>query len=163
MKTKLGTSLALAAVLATGTAAAAINTQALNSPTVSKLGSVSNALLPAGQTVAVTPGQNQSVSTTPTVPSVSSSNQNKTTSAPAPQQSASSTPADSISVPTQPATPLSGPTSPTMSVTTLPSPPSVKYGNPNPATGGDDEDKVAIGVMYPCVSRSTGSTLVLDI
>jgi len=26
-----------------------------------------------------------------------------------------------------------------------------------------DEDKDAIGVMYPCVSRSTGSTLVLDI
>ena len=26
-----------------------------------------------------------------------------------------------------------------------------------------DEDKDAIGVMYPCVSRGTGSTLVLDI
>jgi ferredoxin len=26
-----------------------------------------------------------------------------------------------------------------------------------------DEDKDAIGVMYPCVSRGTGSTLVLDV
>ena len=26
-----------------------------------------------------------------------------------------------------------------------------------------DEDKDAIGVMYPCISRGTGSTLVLDI
>jgi hypothetical protein len=140
MKTKFGTTLALTAVLLTGTAAAAINTQALNSPTVSKLGTVSNALLPVDQTVAVTPGQNQSLPATPTQPSVSIANQNQLITVPVPQQSVSSKPADSIPVSTQSSTPLVGPTNPTTPVTTAPSNPPVKYGNPNPATGGDNDD-----------------------
>jgi hypothetical protein len=122
MKTKLGTSLALAAVLATGTAAAAINTQSLNKPTESKLGTVSNALLPVNQTAVVIPAQPQ---TTPVAPS-----QNQATTIPAPQLGVSSTPTTSTPVPTNP----------TNSATSAPSSPSVKYGNPNPATGRDDNN-----------------------
>ena len=63
MKTKFGTALALVAVLLTGTAAAAINTQALISPTDSKLGTASTTLLPADKATTAVPAQNSTQNT----------------------------------------------------------------------------------------------------
>lgn len=122
MKTKFGTALALAAVLVTGTAAAAINTQALNSPTGSTLGTTTTTLLPMNKAAVVTPAQPQN---NPVAPS-----QNQVTTTPAPQQGVSSAPAASIPVPTQPTT----------NYTTAPTDPSVSFGNPNPSTGEDDNN-----------------------
>ena len=59
MKSKFGTALALAAVLLTGTAAAAINTQALNTPAQSTLGTAATTLLPADQAAVVVPTPTQ--------------------------------------------------------------------------------------------------------
>lgn len=53
MRSKFGTALALTAVLLTGTAAAAINTQALITPTKSTVGTATTSLLPSTEMVAV--------------------------------------------------------------------------------------------------------------
>jgi hypothetical protein len=53
MRSKFGTALALTAVLLTGTAAAAINTQALITPTKSTVGTATTSLLPPTEMVAV--------------------------------------------------------------------------------------------------------------
>ena len=53
MRSKFGTALALTAVLLTGTAAAAINTQALITPSKSTVGTAATTLLPPTEMVAV--------------------------------------------------------------------------------------------------------------
>ena len=58
MKSKFGTALALVGVLLTGTAAAAINTQALISPSQSTLGTAATTLLPIDQ-ITANPNSNQ--------------------------------------------------------------------------------------------------------
>ena len=74
MKTKFGTALALSAVLLTGTAAAAINTQALTNPTDSPLGTGSTTLLPVDQVASVDPIPVQSASPEASATDVSGSN-----------------------------------------------------------------------------------------
>ena len=129
MKSKFGTALALVAVLLTGTAAAAINTQALISPTESTLGTAATTLLPADQTVATVPGQTPVVTVTPSnKPSGVTASQTQATSPSATQPSSTATAA--APVVTQPVT----------SVASTPSKPSVVYGNPNPSNGDDDDD-----------------------
>ena len=122
MKTKFGTALALAAVLLTGTAAAAINTQALTSPTESTLGTASTTLLPAVQSVAVDPAQGTNTGVTPS--------QTQSSSPASPDQTLNPTTTTGGSIANQPTT----------SVTSAPNSPSVSYGNPNPSNGDDDED-----------------------
>ena len=122
MKTKFGTALALAAVLLTGTAAAAINTQALTSPTESTLGTASTTLLPAVQSVAVDPAQGTNTGVTPS--------QIQSSSPASPDQTLNPTTTTGGSIANQPTT----------SVTSAPNSPSVSYGNPNPSNGDDDED-----------------------
>ena len=122
MKTKFGTALALAAVLLTGTAAAAINTQALTSPTKSTLGTASTTLLPPVQLVAVDPAQGTNTGVAPS--------QTQSSATASPDQAANPTATIGGSVANQPAT----------TVTSAPSSPSVSYGNPNPSNGDDDED-----------------------
>jgi hypothetical protein len=130
MNSKFGTALALSAVLLTGTAAAAINTQALVAPTKSTLETGATALLPVDQVASVTTGQTQNL---PTTTSTAGSSQGQTTNTPAPGQSAGSMP----DVTTPPATqPTSA--SPTSTSISPSSEPTVIYGNPNPSTGGDD-------------------------
>jgi hypothetical protein len=120
MNSKFGTALALSTVLLTGTAAAAINTQALVAPTKSSLGTASTTLLPVDQVVSVTPAQAQNI------PS-------QTTNTPAPGQSAGSMPDVTTPTATQPTSASPAITSPKPSHS-----PNVIYGNPNPSTGGDD-------------------------
>jgi hypothetical protein len=128
MKSKFGTALALVAVLLTGTAAAAINTQALISPTESTLGTAATTLLPADQTVVTVPGQTPVSSQTLTTSAAPS--QNTVASNPVTQSSAGSTPTAGIPATTQSST----------SIASAPTSPSVVYGNPNPSNGDDDDD-----------------------
>ena len=128
MRSKFGTSLALAAVLLTGTAAAAINTQALNSPATSTFGTAATTLLPVDQAVSVTPVPVQVSPVTPVQSSTASAPQ--VASTPAPQQSASAGPTVANTGTNQTATTLTAP----------PTSPSVTYGNPNPSKGGDGDD-----------------------
>lgn len=128
MKTKFGTALALAAVLLTGTAAAAINTQALNSPTGSTLGTAGAILLPVDQGVAAVPGQTQAGTVSP-----AQTTTNTETGSTAP------------SVDQQSLTQIPVATSPTSSplptsITGAPISPSVVYGNPNPSNGEEEDD-----------------------
>jgi hypothetical protein len=119
MKTKFGTSLALAAVLITGTAAAAINTQALVAPNKSNLGTSTTTLLPPVEPVVVKTAQ-----PTNTLPGV----------APAPNGQ------NPTSGATQPGFVTATP-SPTASDTATTEPqPNPVYGNPNPSNGGDGGD-----------------------
>lgn len=120
MNSKFGTALALSTVLLTGTAAAAINAQALVIPTKSSLGTASTTLLPVDQVVSVTPAQAQNI------PS-------QTTNTPAPGQSAGSMLDVTTPTATQPTSASPAITSPKPSRS-----PNVIYGNPNPSTGGDD-------------------------
>ena len=114
MKSKFTTSLALVAVLLTGTAAAAINTQALNGPTESTISTGATTLLPATESVAIIPGQAETQVTT-TSPS---------------QNGVSPTPAIASPVTKQSAT----------SITSTPTKSSLVFANPNPSNGdGDDE------------------------
>ena len=113
MKSKFTTSLALVAVLLTGTAAAAINTQALNGPTESTISTGATTLLPATESVAIIPGQAETQVTT-TSPS---------------QNGVSPTPAIASPVTKQSAT----------SITSAPTKSSLVFANPNPSTGDDDE------------------------
>lgn len=129
MKSKFGTALALTAVLVTGTAAAAINTQALISPTKSTVGTATTTLLPVDQSVSVaTPVPTSSLpgtSATPVLTYEGDATQLETDSLyPSP---ATDTPADG-------ANPLMAPTNPGTAS------PNVVYGNPNPATGEDEND-----------------------
>lgn len=128
MKTKFGTALALAAVLLTGSAAAAINTQALNSPSGSTLGTASNILLPVNQAVVVTPIQTPTTTVDPT------QTQGASPSAP----SATSKPNQPVSPAATVATPATSQSA--TSMTSAPSNPSVVYGNPNPTNGDDGDD-----------------------
>jgi len=114
MKSKFTTSLALVAVLLTGTAAAAVNTQALNGPTDSTLATGTTTLLPVGNSAATIPVQAETQVTT-TSPS---------------QNGVSSTPAIASPVTKQSAT----------SITSAPKRPSVVFGNPKP-TNGENEDE----------------------
>jgi len=114
MKSKFTTSLALVAVLLTGTAAAAVNTQALNGPTDSTLATGTTTLLPVGNSAATIPGQAETQVTT-TSPS---------------QNGVSSTPASASPVTKQSST----------SITSAPKRPSVVFGNPKP-TNGENEDE----------------------
>ena len=130
MKSKFGTALALVAVLLTGTAAAAINTQALISPTKSTLGTAATTLLPVDQAVAVDPAQGTNLGISPMSQSSSASpSQSSGTDAPTTQPAspapAAGTPATTPSI---------------TSTTTVKASPSVIYGNPNPSNG-DDEDE----------------------
>jgi hypothetical protein len=127
MKTKFGTALALAAVLITGTAAAAINTQALNSPVTSTLGTAATTLLPANQAVVVTPVN------APTVTVVPTQTQGANISVPSP--SAPNQPVSPAATAATPATSQSA-----TSMTSAPTSPSVVYGNPNPSKSGNDDD-----------------------
>jgi hypothetical protein len=126
MKSKFGTALALVAVLLTGTAAAAINTQALNSPATSTLGTAATTLLPANQAVAVTPVN------APTVTVVPTQTQGANISVPSP-----SSPNQPVSPAATVATPATSQSATTM--TASPTSPSVTYGNPNPSKSRDDE------------------------
>ena len=122
MKSKFGTALALVGVLLTGTAAAAINTQALISPTESTLGTAATTLLPADQTSASMPVEAQ-------VPSAAATtNQNQVVTSSQTQPSANST-VDAVKVTTN-----------STSIASTSSNPSVVYGNPNPSNGDDDDD-----------------------
>ena len=127
MKTKFGTALALAAVLITGTAAAAINTQALNSPTGSTLGNAGSSLLPVEQVVVAVPGQTQVGTVSPT--QMPTNTQTEITTPSASQPSATQIPVTTA--------PTSSPSA--TSITVAPTTPSVGYGNPNPSNGDDDE------------------------
>lgn len=113
MKSKFTTSLALVAVLLTGTAAAAINTQALNGPTESTISTGATTLLPATDSVAIIPGQAETQVTT-TSPS---------------QNGVSPTPVIASPVTNQSAT----------SITSAPTKSSLVFENPNPSNGDDDE------------------------
>ena len=114
MKSNFTTSLALVAVLLTGTAAAAVNTQALNGPTESTISTGATTLLPATESVAIIPGQAETQVTT-TSPS---------------QNGVSSTPAIASPVTKQSAT----------SIASEPTKSSLVFANPNPSSGdGDDE------------------------
>ena len=113
MKSKFTTSLALVAVLLTGTAAAAINTQALNGPTESTISTGATTLLPTTDSVAIIPGQAETQVTT-TSPS---------------QNGVSPTPAIASPVTNQSAT----------SITSAPTKSSLVFENPNPSNGDDDE------------------------
>ena len=114
MKSNFTTSLALVAVLLTGTAAAAVNTQALNGPTDSTLATGTTTLLPVGNSAAIIPGQAETQITT-TSPS---------------QNGVISTPAIASPVTKQSAT----------SITRAPTKSSLVFANPNPSNGdGGDE------------------------
>jgi len=128
MKSKFGTALALVGVLLTGTAAAAINTQALISPSQSTLGTAATTLLPIDQTIEVVPGQ------------TSASPQTQTLSASPAQSTTASAPATKLPVSLSPTAGVTAPKQPSTSITSAASSPSVVYGNPNPATGDDDDD-----------------------
>ena len=114
MKSKFGTALALAAVLLTGTAAAAINTQALSMPTKSTLGTASTTLLPAVEAAVVAP-----------VPTLATPDASVQASAGAQTQKPKAKPSKSSS---------------TTSVTSTPTSPSAVFGNPNPTNGDEDDD-----------------------
>lgn len=128
MKSKFGTALALVAVLLTGTAAAAINTQALISPTETTLGTAATTLLPVEKAVVTVPGQTPVSSQTLTTSAPTS--QNTVVSYPVSQSSADSTPTAGIPATTKSST----------SIASVPTSPSVVYGNPNPSNGDDDDD-----------------------
>jgi hypothetical protein len=148
MNSKFGTSLALAAVLATGTAAAAINTQALNTPTGSNLGTAATTLLPPVDMVAVgtpqpsasVPGvgaaPNSGTATTVVQPETDSSNPVPTTNDPAPT---TNDPAPTTNDPVT-VTPAPSNTQPVAVPSTSAASPKVVYGNPNPGTGGNDDE-----------------------
>ena len=115
MKSKFSTSLALSAVLLTGTAAAAINTQALITPTKSKVGTATTSLLPPTDMVAVETPQSDAV-----VPGTAE------------------TPISSDgTAATQPAV---DPNTPAVGTIVDPANPNVVYGNPNPSNGEEDDD-----------------------
>ena len=122
MKSKFGTALALAAVLLTGTAAAAINTQALNTPAPSTLGTASTTLLPVDQAAVVVPVPTQA----------------------APSASAQA------SIGTQTQTPKAKPTksSSTVSVASTSASPSVVFGNPNPTNGKRKQNNYLLLVLW---------------
>lgn len=124
MRSKFGTALALVAVLLTGTAAAAINTQALITPTESTLGTAATTLLPAEQAVTTIPAPPAA-----TVQSLSANqSQDQVASSSVTQPSVAPTVANPVT--NQPAT----------SVASASNSPSVVYGNPNPSIGDDDDD-----------------------
>ncbi len=115
MKSKFSTSLALSAVLLTGTAAAAINTQALITPTKSTVGTATTSLLPPTDMVAVETPQSDAV-----VPGTAE------------------TPISSDgTAATQPAV---DPNTPAVGTIVDPANPNVVYDNPNPSNGEEDED-----------------------
>jgi hypothetical protein len=126
MKSKFGTALALVGVLLTGTAAAAINTQALISPSQSTLGTAATTLLPIDQAVAVVPGQQA----TPVQTSAAGQSQDQVVRSPAPKQNASAVPTAS--------TPAIN--KPTASKASAPKSPLVVYVNPNLSQDDDYED-----------------------
>jgi hypothetical protein len=115
MKSKFGTGLALSAVLLTGTAAAAINTQALITPTKSKVGTATTSLLPPTDMVAVETPQSDAV-----VPGTAE------------------TPISSDG--TAATQPVVDPNTPAVGTTVDPANPNVVYGNPNPSNGEEDDD-----------------------
>ena len=115
MKSKFGTGLALSAVLLTGTAAAAINTQALITPTKSKVGTATTSLLPPTDMVAVETPQSDAV-----VPGTAE------------------TPISSDG--TAATQPVVDPNTPAVGTTVDPANPNVVYGNPNPSSGEEDDD-----------------------
>jgi len=129
MKSKFGTALALTAVLVTGTAAAAINTQALNSPTESTLETATTTLLPVDQLVSV-----DTQAPTSSLPGTSAT--------PVPTNEGDVTQIETNSLYPTPATetPVAVATSPIVATNPSTASPNVVYGNPNPATG-DDEDE----------------------
>jgi hypothetical protein len=136
MNSKFGTALALSAVLLTGTAAAAINTQALVAPTKSTLETGATALLPVDLAVSTAPGKAQVAPTKRIKPSAGSTNQSQVTNQPSSNQGAGQPlPAETTPAPNQPTT-----TQPTTTSLSPSSEPTVIYGNPNPSTGGDDEN-----------------------
>lgn len=115
MKSKFSTGLALSAVLLTGTAAAAINTQALITPTKSTVGTATTSLLPPTDMVAVETPQSDAV-----VPGTAE------------------TPISSDgTAATQPAVDLN---TPAVGTIVDPANPNVVYGNPNPSNGEEDDD-----------------------
>jgi hypothetical protein len=119
MKSKFGTALALVAVLLTGTAAAAINTQALIGPTETTLGTAATTLLPVDQAASVA----EVVAPSATDPSAAIANSES------PSSQTVNPGSSSVST-----------SQPSSSVSPSPSP-SVVYGNPNPSSGDDDEDE----------------------
>lgn len=129
MKSKFTTSLALVAVLLTGTAAAAVNTQALNGPTESALSTGSTTLLPVTESVAI-PGQTEITSVVPSETPTASQTQNQN-AVPSPSQMV-------VGPTTKVASPVTNRSS--TSITSVPNKPSVVFANPNP-TNGDDEDE----------------------
>jgi len=115
MKSKFGTTLALTAVLLTGTAAAAINTQALISPTESTLGTTTTTLLPPIDMVSA--GTPQPTASAPGAGAATSSGNETPVAQP-----------EADAVPTIAVTPVATPS------------PKPVYGNPNPSTGDDEGD-----------------------
>ena len=155
MKSKFGTALALTAVLLTGIAAAAINTQALISPTESTLGTAATTLLPAEQVVSVAPETIPVASGVPTQisasgqtgtnPSTSGQGKNKSNSVTSNSISAASSPIPAGSIASESIAgnaPVVDPTpaNPPAATAPSPTPPSIVYGNPNPSNGNDDDD-----------------------
>ena len=124
MRSKFGTALALVAVLLTGTAAAAINTQALITPTESTLGTAATTLLPAEQAVTTIPA----APATPVQSLSASQSQDQVASSPVTQPSVA--PTVSTPVTNQSAT----------SLASASKSPSVVYRNPNPSNGDEDDD-----------------------
>lgn len=118
MKSKFGTALALAAVLLTGTAAAAINTQALNTPAQSTLGTASTTLLPVDQAAVVVPAPTQAT----------------------PDASVQASAGSQTQSPKGGSNKSASPKSSATTVTSTSNNTSVVYGNPNPSTGSDDQD-----------------------
>ena len=119
MKSKFTTSLALVAVLLTGTAAAAINTQALNGPTESTISTGATTLLPTTDSVAMIPGQTEITTVAPSQSAAGGQTQAPVTATSPTQKSVSPTPAI-----TSPATKTS----------------TMVFANPNPTTGEDEDD-----------------------
>ena len=150
MKTKFGTALALAAVLLTGIAAAAINTQALISPTESTLGTAATTLLPAEQVVSVSPENTPVASGVPTEistsgqaaskPSDSGQAKNNSNSVPSNSNGVSLSPIPEVSIASEPSAVTQAPTTSPTFTTPSPTPTSIVYGNPNPSNGDDDDD-----------------------
>ena len=129
MKSKFGTALALTAVLVTGTAAAAINTQALNSPTGSTLETATTTLLPVDQLVSV-----DTQAPTSSLPGTSAT--------PVSTNEGDVTQIETNSLYPTPATetPVVGATPPIVATNPGSASPNVVDGNPNPATGEDEDD-----------------------
>jgi hypothetical protein len=134
MRSKFGTALALVAVLLTGTAAAAINTQALISPTESTLGTAATTLLPVDPAADVTLEQPQAPIAIPTDSLVANQSADQAQNSSVSQQDTNSASVAATPVTKKPTTSVaSTPSSPSSS-------PSIVYGNPNPSTGEDEDD-----------------------